>query len=428
MASGSWRWKVAGSALLLACAEASPEGLTPGQGVDAGGQSCQDLPLGAAGDRPVKAGWPQVLGTVHCLDYDGVVPDTTDDPYVVTIETYRRHLQAAKARGFAALTMEKALEIADGKAPWALMPERPLLLFSDVTAQVFADHAAPVLRELGYRATIGLETAILPQPWAMSIQTLKGLEAEGFEIASHSHSHVDLTALSPAQLEVEVDGARAILQGHGFEAKHYIYPLGAWNAAVVARVEAAGHLAARATGSPDIRGGGFASFDPARRFKLGCALPVATSTDAEVLAYLDDRRIQVEDAFVTQADGGANGTIEPANFGADTFRSLPLHDAGDSIRVRFLVRRGGTYHLRLRVKRGTSAAPSGADAGYRYHLDGAAMAHRPRCATVPEPSLDTVVWGEHDLDATDLDPGWHELVVTALTDWSVVIDWLDVSP
>ncbi len=427
MATLTGRLAVVGAALLMACSDPAATATAPDHDAASAAPTCQDLPLGAAGDRPTKPGWPQVVGAIHCLDYDGVVPETSDR-YVVTIETYRRHLQAAKARGFAALTMAQALAIADGKAPWALLPDKPLLLFSDVTAQAFADHAAPILRELGYRATIGLETAILAKPWAMSIPTLKGLEAEGFEIASHSHSHADLTTLSPAQLEAEVDGARAILQGHGFAAENYIYPLGAWNAAVVARVQAAGHKAARATGAPDIRGGGFASFDPSRRFALGCALPVATSKDADVLAYLDDRRIEVEDAFVALADGGKNGPIEPNDFEADVFRSLPLHDAGDSVRVRFLVRRGGSYHLRLRVKRGTAAAPTLADAGYRYHLDGVALTHRPRCATVPEPNLDTVVWGEHDLGATDLDPGWHDLVVTALTDWSVVIDWLDVSP
>lgn len=368
---------------------------------------------------------PPVLATVPCLDYDGIAL-VAGDPYVVTPATYAAHLDEVVSRGMTPMTFGAWLAASDGPTPWSALPQRPMLLFSDVTTQTFADHAAPLLAARGLLATIAIESGLLGQPWAMTPSTIRGLEQAGHEIAAHSHSHRDLTTLSAAELDAEIADHRGQLQALGFAVPHYVYPYGAWNTQVVAKVQAAGFVAARATGAADIRGGGYASPDPQRRFAVGCALPLTETSMADLWAYLDNPRVEVEDAFVVTHDVGPHGEPVRADFARDSFGSVPLHDAGDAIRVRLLVRQAGSYRLRARVKVGIANEPAVASDGYRYRLAGRDV------AAVREPGIEPdtahIVWGVHDLGVHRLARGWTEWEVHALRDWAVVVDWLEVTP
>jgi peptidoglycan/xylan/chitin deacetylase (PgdA/CDA1 family) len=77
------------------------------------------------------------------------------------------------------------------------------------------------------------------------------LAGAGNEIAGHTLDHPDLTTLSSADQQREVCDDRNALLAHGYEARNFAYPFGAWNAGVESVVSGCGYSTARTTGGTD---------------------------------------------------------------------------------------------------------------------------------------------------------------------------------
>lgn len=66
--------------------------------------------------------------------------------------------------------------------------------------------------------------------------------AAGWELASHTIDHSDLTTLDAAGLKRELSGSREILRrDYGVPVKDFCYPAGRFDPTVIAAVEAAGY-------------------------------------------------------------------------------------------------------------------------------------------------------------------------------------------
>ena len=69
--------------------------------------------------------------------------------------------------------------------------------------------------------------------------------AAGWEVASHTTDHSDLTTLEAGPLEEEVVGSRKILQReYEVPVTNFCYPAGKFDPTVIAAVEAAGYVGA----------------------------------------------------------------------------------------------------------------------------------------------------------------------------------------
>jgi len=69
--------------------------------------------------------------------------------------------------------------------------------------------------------------------------------AAGWELASHTIHHSDLTTLDATALEEELDGSKEMLEGEfGVKVKNFCYPAGQFDETVIAAVEAAGYVGA----------------------------------------------------------------------------------------------------------------------------------------------------------------------------------------
>ena len=82
----------------------------------------------------------------------------------------------------------------------------------------------------------------------------------GWELASHTITHADLTAVDSAQLEREVAGSRQILKRRfGVPVNNFCYPAGSYDDTVISAVRAAGYVGAEsevpglATRGPPVR-------------------------------------------------------------------------------------------------------------------------------------------------------------------------------
>ena len=122
------------------------------------------------------------------------------------------------------------------------------LTFDD-GSQEFYDRARPILDSHGFKTTQYIPTAGLsPQDlWMMTPREIKQLADQGHEIGSHSITHPDLTTLSDAQLEQELEGSRAELEAIPLPhpVLDFAYPFGAYDARVIQGLEAAGYRSGR---------------------------------------------------------------------------------------------------------------------------------------------------------------------------------------
>jgi hypothetical protein len=92
-------------------------------------------------------------------------------------------------------------------------------------------NAYPVLRDLGLKGNIALNSQPIDEQWSayMTLADLNTLWGAGWKIVNHSVSHADLTTLSDAAMEREISDNKTWLEAHGFGPTDvFIVPFHAW--------------------------------------------------------------------------------------------------------------------------------------------------------------------------------------------------------
>ncbi len=159
---------------------------------------------------------------------------------------FRAQMEALAESGCAVVPLGAVADALDGGDP---LPDRAVAITFDDGYLDFAEHAAPVLRELGFTATVFLPAARIGghEDWTgglrsaprdlMSWDHVRGLAAEGFTFGGHSLSHPDLTTLDAEALEREVaESAARIEEEVGAAPDLFAPPYGATNGRVRAAV------------------------------------------------------------------------------------------------------------------------------------------------------------------------------------------------
>jgi len=165
-------------------------------------------------------------------------------------------LELALRRGYEAMTFSEL--VAGGGAGRTLA-----VTFDDAYRSVH-DLARPVLHRLGIPATVFAPTDFVgrdaPMSWPgiehhaagrharelrpMSWEQLGALQAEGWEVGSHTASHPHLTRLADDQLDAEMLRSRRMLEQRlGRPCRSIAYPYGDADARVARAAERAGYLA-----------------------------------------------------------------------------------------------------------------------------------------------------------------------------------------
>jgi peptidoglycan/xylan/chitin deacetylase (PgdA/CDA1 family) len=189
------------------------------------------------------------------LCYHGVSEDWPTD-FVVTPADLERQIGHLLARAYRGVTFAEAARGAPGRAV--------AVTFDDAYASV-ADRAYPTLARLGVPGTVFVPTdfpdrlepmslpgmerwldgphrdELLPASW----HQLQRLSEAGWEVASHTRSHPNLTSLSDADLRAELAGSRsALIQRIGGSCGSLSYPFGYYDDRVVRFARSAGYTAA----------------------------------------------------------------------------------------------------------------------------------------------------------------------------------------
>jgi peptidoglycan/xylan/chitin deacetylase (PgdA/CDA1 family) len=177
---------------------------------------------------------------------------------VIAAKTFEDQMRYLKAQGYRVISLKEFLEFTALKRQVA---RKTVVLTFDDGWKAFRQYAEPVLKELGFTATLFIYTDFLGSRVAFSWDDIKELAAAGFDIQAHSKSHGDMRrkpgesdAEFSKRLEAELVQPLGIFQRNmGKTPPILAYPYGSHDDEVERRVREAGYVAAfdvRRQGNP----------------------------------------------------------------------------------------------------------------------------------------------------------------------------------
>ena len=176
--------------------------------------------------------------------------------YCVGPARFSEHMHMLARAGWRAVNIDNFFSWLDGGAELA---EKSFLLTFDDGFLGVHEHAAPVLTELGWPATVFLVTQLIGRrdTWCeasnpsratyplMDVPHIRELCGMGFSFQSHTRSHADLPTLDDGALHDQLAGAREDLQiVLGENIDYLAYPYGRYDARVLHAAQSAGYRAA----------------------------------------------------------------------------------------------------------------------------------------------------------------------------------------
>jgi peptidoglycan/xylan/chitin deacetylase (PgdA/CDA1 family) len=246
------------------------------------------------------AGQPGTLA-VPILEYHviNVPPPQSAAPAAlyVSADEFSSQMDVLKADGWRAVTLDRL------EAYWtrgvSLGSEKPFVISFDTGYASQYTNALPILKQLGW---VGVENLQLdglpPSEGGLGDSQVRGLLAAGWELDTQGIGGTDLTTLDAQQLGDEVATARQLLHSrYGVPVNWFSYPLGHYDATVIAAVRAAGFVGS----TTDIEGWASPQQD---RFRLPRLQVLGDTSPTELLSQI--------------ASAKANTSAPPAYSGAGT--------------------------------------------------------------------------------------------------------------
>ena len=121
------------------------------------------------------------------------------------------------------------------------------LMFDDGETGTYTE-AKKLLARYGYSGSSAVISDQVDEAGFMTQAQVLDLQTSGWEIVSHSVNHEDMTAMTPTQYNNELVNSKSALEGFlgAGKVKDFAYPLGAYNADIIAAAAAAGYQSTRA--------------------------------------------------------------------------------------------------------------------------------------------------------------------------------------
>jgi peptidoglycan/xylan/chitin deacetylase (PgdA/CDA1 family) len=157
---------------------------------------------------------------------------------------FRAQMADLAKRGYTAVTLEQVY------AAWergGLVPKKPVVIsFDDGYRGDYTD-AMPILAAHHWPGVLDLQLGAVENGELTDAMVNRMLDS-GWELASHTISHLDLTKMRGADLRSEVGGSRALLRKRfHVPVDFFCYPSGHYDRAAVTAVRRAGYLGATTT-------------------------------------------------------------------------------------------------------------------------------------------------------------------------------------
>ena len=169
---------------------------------------------------------------------------------VMGVKGFEEQMRYLKANGYRVITLKEYVEFVSLKRQ---LPKKSVLITFDDGYRSFVRYAYPVLKDLGFSATLFIYTDYVAAGGnAFTWPELKKLSDEGFAIQAHSKSHGDMVRANAEgaaeydkRLEAELVQPKALFQKNlGYAPDIIAYPYGRQDDAVVRRTKERGYVAA----------------------------------------------------------------------------------------------------------------------------------------------------------------------------------------
>jgi len=184
---------------------------------------------------------------VPVLTYHDIGPQTKGR-LVIAAKAFAEQMRYLKANNYRVITLAELHEFLQLKRQ---LPRRAVVLTFDDGYRSFLTYAYPVLKELGFTATLFVYTDYVGTGRnALAWEDLARLTAEGFQVEGHTKSHGDLRrqpgeseADHGRRLRAELESSQRLFQQRlGRPAKFLAYPYGAADDAVLVHTRESGFL------------------------------------------------------------------------------------------------------------------------------------------------------------------------------------------
>lgn len=166
--------------------------------------------------------------------------------YYISPKVFQEQMEALQSWGYTALPISTIVEtiIKGGE-----LPQRPVVItFDDGNEDVYTN-AFPIMQKLGFVGTFFIVGQSIGAAHLVSAPQLEEMIAAGWEIGSHSMSHLDLTKMHD-KVQYEIGMSKANLEKELKTKVHvFAYPFGTTDPYLVSKVQNYGYLAAVGLGT-----------------------------------------------------------------------------------------------------------------------------------------------------------------------------------
>ncbi|NOU92180.1 polysaccharide deacetylase family protein [Paenibacillus sp. LMG 31456] len=172
---------------------------------------------------PVK---PDKPARIPVLNYHSITVDP-GNPATITPEKFAAQMQYLSEKGYNPLTLKQFSDMIEGIDKG---PDNPILLtFDDGYADNY-EHAMPILKKLGFHATLFMSPGMVEDGYFLNWDQVKEMHEAGWDIQPHGMTHPHLPTISAKNQAFEITEARfQIEQMLGTVADIYCYPYGEWD-------------------------------------------------------------------------------------------------------------------------------------------------------------------------------------------------------
>jgi peptidoglycan/xylan/chitin deacetylase (PgdA/CDA1 family) len=195
---------------------------------------------------PTREGWSRHRGPVPVLMYHLIERPraAVSNPLLyVSGRTFAAQMRWLDRRGFDGVTLD---QVEDSWAGRGMLPRRPVVISFDDGYRSHYTTAMPILRRHGWPGVLSLTLGNIDEPGdPLTPRRVQKLVDAGWELDSHTISHVDLRTVGKRRLRHEVrDSRRIIRYVFHVPADNFTYPAGLYDRRAAAAVKAAGYRGA----------------------------------------------------------------------------------------------------------------------------------------------------------------------------------------
>ncbi|URZ07199.1 polysaccharide deacetylase family protein [Clostridium felsineum] len=155
------------------------------------------------------------------------IEDGKGDELKVSKEKFKSEMEIVKQSGYTPISFDELYEFMNNKKPFSIKPI--LITFDDGYEDNYVN-AYPVLKELGFKATIFTITDLINTCPYLSDKEIVELSKNNIAVESHAASHSKLSLLSYDNQYSELKRSKERLEGILHKQEYYLaYPFGKYN-------------------------------------------------------------------------------------------------------------------------------------------------------------------------------------------------------